>query len=69
MQIKVTEPKINCRCKICGEQGTLKKNIGEYCYNCLRKYNIKYPEYIPVEQYYIYLKATLEKVFDKMEEI
>ena len=67
MQIKVTSEFATCRCKICFEYGTLKKNIGEYCWDCLRKHNIEYPEYIPEVQHYLYLKAKLEKTFDKKD--
>ncbi len=67
MKIKVIEPYVECRCKSCFNYGTLKKNIGEYCYGCLRKYVIEYPEYIPKEQHYMFLKAKLEKKFDKKD--
>lgn len=69
MKIVAIEPYIEIKCNICGESGTLEKNIGKYCYDCLRKYKINYPEYIKSEQYYMYMKGTLEKVFDKQEEI
>jgi hypothetical protein len=65
MDIKSIEPFVDCECKICGEHGVIKKNIGEYCYDCLRKYKFDYPEYIDPEQYYLFMKATLEKEFDK----
>ncbi len=65
MEITTIEPYVEINCKICGEFGTLKKNIGDYCYDCLRKYKIDYPEYIKFEQHYMYMKATLEKIFDK----
>jgi hypothetical protein len=62
MNILVIEPHIDCQCKICGKYG-LVKNIGEYCYECLRKYKIEYPEYIESEQHYMYMKQTLEKEY------
>ena len=65
MDIIVIEPHTDCTCKICGEHGTLVKNIGEYCYDCLRKYKIEYPEYIKYEQYYMFMKQTLENKYDE----
>ena len=65
MDIKAIEPHVDCMCKVCGEYGTLEKNIGKYCYDCLRRYKIEYPEYIQSEQYYMYMKQTLENIFDK----
>lgn len=64
MNILTTEPYKYCECKICGIYGTLEKNIGNYCYNCLKSYKIVYPEYIKLEQHYMYLKQTLENKFD-----
>jgi hypothetical protein len=68
MDIIAKEPHKDCECKICGEWGTLEKNIGEYCYQCLRKYKFEYPEYIDPEQYYLFMKQTLAKEFDKPED-
>ena len=48
MHVTAIEPHVEVMCKICFEYGTLKKNIGDYCYMCLRNYKIKYPEYINV---------------------
>ena len=67
MDITAREPHVEVECKICGEFGTLEKNIGNYCYNCLRRYKFDYPEYITEEQYYMFMKATLEKEFDKID--
>ena len=61
MNIVAIEPHKGCKCKICGEFGTLKKNIGEYCYECLRKYKIEYPEYIKSEQHYIVYESYIGK--------
>jgi hypothetical protein len=69
MKIKAVEPYEEVECKICGEFGTLKKNIGNYCYDCLKRYKIEYPEYIDPEQYYMFMKIELEKTFDTPEEI
>jgi hypothetical protein len=66
MHITAIEPHEECMCKICSEGGTLIKNIGEYCYECLRKYKICFPEYIKTEQHYMFMKGTLEKEFDKV---
>jgi hypothetical protein len=66
MKIEAICPHTHVDCKICKIGGTLKKNIGDYCYYCLRKYKIEYPEYISSDQHYMYLKATLEKRFDKI---
>jgi hypothetical protein len=67
MDIVAVEPHADCKCKICGEFGTLKKNIGEYCYMCLREYKIWYPEYIKPEQHYMYMKLALEKRYGNEE--
>jgi hypothetical protein len=66
MKIETIHPRIIVVCKICKVDGTLKKNIGDYCFDCLRKYKIKYPEYINPIQQYMYMKAILEKRFDKI---
>jgi hypothetical protein len=66
MNITAIEPHQEVKCKICGEYGTLRKNIGDYCYECLRKYKVIYPEYIKPEQHYLFMKGTLEKEFDKV---
>ncbi len=65
MNIEFITPRKKCDCKICGHGGVFVKNIGEYCYVCLRKYKVDYPEYITSEQYYMFMKEVLKKEFDK----
>ena len=60
-----TKSNETCMCKICGSYDIPKKNIGNYCYKCLRKYRFEYPEYLDPKQYCMYMKLKLEKEFDK----